>query len=392
MFRTLSVLFAVLAFASATIAQQTPLKVGDDAPPLQASQWIQGTPVSEFQKDKVYVLEFWATWCGSCHVAMRHLNQLVETFKDKPVEIISISDEERAKVEPMVKLKSMQTSVALDDGGKTFASYGVRVIPHTVVIADQKNAAITYPEHVTEQVLNDLLADKPVDLPFKSNQTANLEWAEEAGLVSDDVNAVGTVVLERTDAVSGASKASPDAGTIVGDGLSLTNLVMLAYKTTFDRIDSTLPDFDRGPYRVFVQAGDGTQETARKMLAAFLKASFDFEAEWVQGSARLPVLRRKPGTELSLKRSESETAGGTGRGGEIDLIRTTPDQMASLIGMFGFGKQGINETGLEGFYDFNLVWTPGSMESLQQALAKKGLEIVIEEREVQKLSVTPATN
>lgn len=25
--------------------------------------WLQGTPVKEWEKDKVYIFEFWATWC-----------------------------------------------------------------------------------------------------------------------------------------------------------------------------------------------------------------------------------------------------------------------------------------------------------------------------------------
>lgn len=38
-----------------------PLKVGDAAPALHVSKWLQGRPVTTFEPGKVYVIEFWAT-------------------------------------------------------------------------------------------------------------------------------------------------------------------------------------------------------------------------------------------------------------------------------------------------------------------------------------------
>ena len=39
------------------------LTLGDAAPPLQVREWLKGTPVQKFEKGRVYVVEFWATWC-----------------------------------------------------------------------------------------------------------------------------------------------------------------------------------------------------------------------------------------------------------------------------------------------------------------------------------------
>jgi len=55
-----------------------PLKVGDPAPPLTVARWLNGEPVSRFEPGKVYVLEFWATWCGPCLQAMPHLEALAK--------------------------------------------------------------------------------------------------------------------------------------------------------------------------------------------------------------------------------------------------------------------------------------------------------------------------
>jgi thiol-disulfide isomerase/thioredoxin len=64
------------------------LKVGDKAPPLKVEKWIKGPPVEQFEKGKVYVVEFWATWCGPCIRMMPHLSALQKEYKDKGVTII----------------------------------------------------------------------------------------------------------------------------------------------------------------------------------------------------------------------------------------------------------------------------------------------------------------
>jgi thiol-disulfide isomerase/thioredoxin len=66
------------------------LKVGDKAPPVKATKWLHGAEVKELAAGKVYVVEFWATWCGPCIVMMPHMGELQTQFKDK-VTIIGYS-------------------------------------------------------------------------------------------------------------------------------------------------------------------------------------------------------------------------------------------------------------------------------------------------------------
>lgn len=87
------------------------LGVGVDAPKFEPDAWIKGQPVGGFQKGQVYVVEFWATWCGPCREAIQHLTKIQKDNKDLIVigmasyerkDSGSSEDKRRAKVEKFV--------------------------------------------------------------------------------------------------------------------------------------------------------------------------------------------------------------------------------------------------------------------------------------------------
>lgn len=70
------------------------LKIGDPVPAITVTSWVKGTPQENLKKGKVYVLEFWATWCGPCILAMPHLSHLAEEHPDAT--FISVNASENA--------------------------------------------------------------------------------------------------------------------------------------------------------------------------------------------------------------------------------------------------------------------------------------------------------
>ncbi|MGP1345283.1 MAG: redoxin family protein [Phycisphaerales bacterium] len=76
--------------AQAPAAEQKKLELGDRAPKLENVTWHQGS-IESFEPGKVYVLDFWAPWCGPCIAAMPHMNEITEQYKDKGVKVIGVS-------------------------------------------------------------------------------------------------------------------------------------------------------------------------------------------------------------------------------------------------------------------------------------------------------------
>ncbi len=79
--------------AKASQPTEPTLVPGSPAPFPQIEKFVKGETVSSFNPGGIYVIEFWATWCGPCKSSMPHLSEVQEKYADKGVRIISISDE-----------------------------------------------------------------------------------------------------------------------------------------------------------------------------------------------------------------------------------------------------------------------------------------------------------
>ena len=105
------------------------LMVGDAAPPLSIDKWIKGESFKAFERDRVYVVEFWSTWCPPCIEGMPHTTELQKKYQDKGVTIVGVtkSDPQNslAAVERLVKDNgdAVGYAIAYDQGRTTFDAW-----------------------------------------------------------------------------------------------------------------------------------------------------------------------------------------------------------------------------------------------------------------------------
>jgi thiol-disulfide isomerase/thioredoxin len=139
----------LLASGLAATATLTPtLKIGDPAPALKVMTWIKGQPVTRFEPGRVYVVEFWATWCGPCAAAMPHLSELQKKYAGR-LTVVGIDAREAdagkadlAAVKSFVDKKGdrMAYTVAMDDPlkmtvfGDWMTAAGSYGIPTTFIV------------------------------------------------------------------------------------------------------------------------------------------------------------------------------------------------------------------------------------------------------------------
>ncbi|MBL8885132.1 MAG: TlpA family protein disulfide reductase [Phycisphaerales bacterium] len=163
------------------VVQPSKLVVGSPAPEFFPSKWVKGEPVKSFQPGRIYVIEFWATWCPPCKESIPHLTEIQKQFKDN-VTIIGMASSERvakngqddrfAKVSQFVKAQGdkMNYTIAFEADRKISKAWmgaaGVNGIPAAFVVgADGKIAWIGDPrepafEATLKQAVEALGADK----------------------------------------------------------------------------------------------------------------------------------------------------------------------------------------------------------------------------------------
>jgi peroxiredoxin len=84
-------------------------------------------------RGKVVLVNFWATWCPPCRKEMPDLQALYDKYKEQGFVVLSISDEEAAKVSPFVTERKISYPVLLDPGRKVNEAFVVEGIPKSLV-------------------------------------------------------------------------------------------------------------------------------------------------------------------------------------------------------------------------------------------------------------------
>jgi len=82
-------------------------------------------PLLHAQDDKIYVVNFWATWCAPCVKELPYFEKINKEYKDKNVEVLLVSldfpKKINSKLIPFINKKNIESKVILlDDKNEQF--------------------------------------------------------------------------------------------------------------------------------------------------------------------------------------------------------------------------------------------------------------------------------
>ena len=105
------------------------------APGFKVKALSGGDLSLEKYRGKIVLLDFWATWCGPCRAEMPATKNIWKRFGGDNFVIIGVSlDHSANALESYLKREEIGWPQYLDESGEIGRLYGVRGIPHTVLI------------------------------------------------------------------------------------------------------------------------------------------------------------------------------------------------------------------------------------------------------------------
>lgn len=126
-------------------AETPTLRLGDPAPALEVTGWLQGDPVHEFEPGVVYVIDFFASWAPGAGEATRELSR-VQVRMSGRARVIGIGSGNEGRGETAEAVArfiegqgiAMRYAVAFDAERVMFERYmtafGQAGVPHTFVV------------------------------------------------------------------------------------------------------------------------------------------------------------------------------------------------------------------------------------------------------------------
>ena len=152
------------AAVARTSSVQTGCRPGQLAPDfLLTTLDGQELKMSELRGD-VVIVDFWATWCKPCRMAIPHLQELNDEYGNKGLTIVAIAMDKRGErvVRPFVEKQDIRFNVVLPDGKVDRDYCGIFSLPTTFVIGPDGTVHKKYIGYRDKAVfLNDIKTLKP---------------------------------------------------------------------------------------------------------------------------------------------------------------------------------------------------------------------------------------
>jgi uncharacterized protein (TIGR03435 family) len=373
-------LTGLLMFSAGSTALAQKPKVGEPAPEIVLEKVVSPSsaslPTLAALRGKVVFLEFWGVWCGHCIENIPHLNDLVGKFGPRGVEFLSISNDREKTLRSFLEETKISGIVALDIDSSVIDRYGVSGFPTTYIIGrDGRVLAETHPALVTEDTLEDALADRPLRLK------------EEKAEMSEKPTPKMLFEVWVRPAASDRMMGGRSPFKIDALALPAKSCLVWAFNVPESRIilETNLPDEKYDMKAAGVPGDKNTLPALQLALASIMEISVVREAKEVEAY----VLALAPGLNHKLEKPGLERPGGSSDPirGKVSGDKIGLDVLQGFLDDYA-GVPTFDETGLKGQYTYDFQAAGKDYEKLRRAIREQlGLDLRKEFRRIEVLVV-----
>jgi uncharacterized protein (TIGR03435 family) len=380
---------ALILLAIKAPAQNFILKTGDHFPDLTIAPMINA-PMKEvnlnrYPSKKLFIINFWGTWCSPCIPEMDELAKLQTRYKQQ-VQVIGLSNEPIARLQKYLAKKPSGIWLATDTTELLYQMLNLAYVGQSIVV-DSKHRIVAF-------LKTDSINAKVIDRLLKGEKVKSNGEVQNA-LSRTDKDAFGVdSLLENNFTIRGYMKdqqamgKAPTMGIFAGRRVSYYNIGLLtlyktAYKITSMKqvvFEGDAKKYDDYKNKSLLYCFDLLVKPSQKdslllIMQQKLQQSLPVKARMEMRDTDVYVLKLKEEGKVIIPASKltALTYGFSGRG--FDGQGATLNDFCNIYLSNEFNLPVIDETGVDGRYDIKTNVEMRTKEGILKSIDDIGFKV-----------------
>lgn len=271
-------------------------------------------------KPRLYVIDFWATWCAPCIARMPEYIAFAKENLD--IDFSFISNENEKLIQSFFKrrpeLINGSVNLLRDSNGVYFKKFNIESIPTTVVLDSTGNLLLITAEKISRNLLENLINTSPISLPAKQ-----ITPDESIPLLSFSIQK--SVLSSSSEAIR-----LNDRGKLtnyIGKGKTITELFAFADKISpFLVFNRSTNDSTKYDVRFLSEQG---QEDLDEILSYYFKVKSEYKTSRIR-SLKLSIVNKQL-FERNQTLSQEKSSNSDVIDNKIQIVNFNLKMIASLL-------------------------------------------------------------
>jgi thiol-disulfide isomerase/thioredoxin len=111
----------------------TGAKLGQVLPEYDA-EYLGAEPSRE---QKLFLVDFWATWCAPCRIEFPHLNALHEAYSSQGLEVVGLTKETKAVAQAFLPKVDIRYKIGAGGTKPLQSALSIKALPYAVLVSKE---------------------------------------------------------------------------------------------------------------------------------------------------------------------------------------------------------------------------------------------------------------